>query len=88
MKAPAECVRQERGSAGALEQRNKLIDATRYLARRADYNNLFGVYICLLKSDEWAYEKEWRITAWIDYCERPNANAETNIGYIGRACSP
>ena len=43
--------------------RKKLTDATRYLARRdvADYNNLFGVYICLLKSDEWSYEKEWRI---------------------------
>jgi hypothetical protein len=45
--------------------RRKLTDATRYLARRdfADYNNLFGVYMCLLKSDEWAYEREWRIVA-------------------------
>ena len=26
-----------------------------------DYNNLFGQYMCLIKQDDWAYEKEWRI---------------------------
>ena len=38
-------------------------DATRYMARTdmSDYNNLFGLYMCLIKKDEWAYEKEWRI---------------------------
>jgi hypothetical protein len=43
--------------------RKKLTDATRYLVKMDfhDYNNLFGTYMCLLKSDEWAYEKEWRI---------------------------
>jgi hypothetical protein len=43
--------------------RRKLTDATRYLARQDfhNYNNLFGIYMCLLKSDEWAYEREWRL---------------------------
>jgi hypothetical protein len=43
--------------------RRKLTDATRYLTftRRENFNNLFGKLLCLLKSDEWAYEKEWRI---------------------------
>ncbi len=39
----------------------KLRDATRYLADMSDFNNLFGQYICLIKEDQWAYEKEWRI---------------------------
>ena len=43
--------------------RKKITDATRYLARTdlANFNNLFGQYLCLLKGDEWEYEKEWRI---------------------------
>jgi len=42
--------------------RAKRTDATRYLARAGDnFNNLFGQYLCLLKSSEWAYEREWRI---------------------------
>lgn len=43
--------------------RKKVTDATRYLSKTniADYNNLFGLFMCLLKSDEWAYEREWRI---------------------------
>ena len=43
--------------------REKLTNATRYVARSdpTNLNNLFGIYLCLLKSDEWAYEKEWRI---------------------------
>jgi hypothetical protein len=47
--------------------RKKLTDATRYFAKRdfKDFNNLFGIYICLLKSDEWAYEKEWRIACTV-----------------------
>ncbi len=41
----------------------KFRDATRYMARSdmSDYNNLFGQYMCLIKQDRWAYEKEWRI---------------------------
>lgn len=47
--------------------RRKLTDATRYLAGRdpEQLNNLFGQLFCLLKSDEWAYEKEWRIVDMI-----------------------
>lgn len=43
--------------------RKKLTNATRYLANTdlRNFNNLFGQYLCLLKSDEWAYEREWRI---------------------------
>jgi hypothetical protein len=43
--------------------RKKITDATRWLAHTdmADFNNLFGQFICLIKSDEWQYEKEWRI---------------------------
>jgi Protein of unknown function (DUF2971) len=43
--------------------RRKLTDGTRYLERmnpRA-VNDSFYTYMCLLKSDEWAYEREWRI---------------------------
>jgi hypothetical protein len=32
---------------------------------REDFNNLFGQLLCLLKSDEWEYEKEWRIVHMI-----------------------
>lgn len=43
--------------------RRKLTDATRYMAKAdiAELNNLFGQFLCLLKSDEWSYEYEWRI---------------------------
>jgi hypothetical protein len=43
--------------------RRKMTDATRYLANTGggNLNNLFGQYLCLLKSADWAYEKEWRI---------------------------
>ena len=43
--------------------REKLTDATRYMVHTdvANFNNLFGQYLCLLKSNEWAYEKEWRM---------------------------
>lgn len=44
--------------------RQKMTDATRYFAKKnmkEEFNALFGQFICLLKSDEWAYEKEWRI---------------------------
>jgi hypothetical protein len=39
---------------------HKLRDATRYMAKTdfIDYNNLFGQFMW---SDDWAYEKEWRI---------------------------
>ena len=58
--------------------RRKLTDATRYLAR-ADvrtYNNLFGAYMCLLKSDEWAYEREWRI---VIAAGRSDANSQIEM---------
>lgn len=43
--------------------RGKLTDATKYLTHvdPASVNIYFGQYLCLLKSKEWAYEKEWRI---------------------------
>jgi Protein of unknown function (DUF2971) len=43
--------------------RRKLTDATRYLALRdpRHFNNQWGTFACLLKSDEWTYEKEWRL---------------------------
>ena len=27
----------------------------------SDFNNLFGQLMCLVKKDDWAYEREWRI---------------------------
>jgi hypothetical protein len=58
--------------------RKKLTDATPYLARPDihDFNNLFGAYMCLLKSDEWAYEGEWRIVMAI---RRSNANSPMDM---------
>jgi hypothetical protein len=43
--------------------RRKMTNATRYMANTGatDFNNLFGQYLCLLKSAGWAYEREWRI---------------------------
>jgi hypothetical protein len=43
--------------------RKKLLDATRYMFKKdpTDFNNLFPIYACILKSDEWSYEREWRI---------------------------
>ena len=58
--------------------REKLTNATRYLAHAdtANLNNLFGLYLSLLKGDEWAYEKEWRIV----YPAGPtHANAEISM---------
>lgn len=40
----------------------KLRDATRYIAKLGKpVNSLFGHYMCLIKQNDWAYEKEWRI---------------------------
>ena len=43
--------------------RKKTTDATRYMANigAGDFNNLFGEYLCLLKTAAWAHEEEWRI---------------------------
>jgi hypothetical protein len=43
--------------------RAKRTDATRYMAKQdsGNFNNLFGLYLCLLKKSDWAYEQEWRI---------------------------
>lgn len=56
----------------------KLRDATRYLARTdmADFNNLFGQFMCLIKHSDWEYEKEWRIVHAIG---PSHANAELNM---------
>ncbi len=53
----------------------KLRDATRFMAfsDASNFNNLFGQYMCLLKQDAWAYEKEWRI---IHAIGPSHANAE------------
>ena len=53
--------------------RRKLTNATRYMcaADKRKFNNLFAIYLCLLKSDEWSYEKEWRIVYAIGV---PHAN--------------
>lgn len=42
--------------------RSKRTNATRYIAKgQKDFNNLFGSYISLIKTNDWAYEQEWRI---------------------------
>jgi len=42
--------------------RRKRTDASRYFAKgMRDFNRLFGQYLCMLKSEEWAYEQEWRM---------------------------
>jgi Protein of unknown function (DUF2971) len=41
--------------------RKKLIDATKYMQKPTETNPLFGQFMSLIKSDEWKYEKEWRI---------------------------
>lgn len=53
----------------------KLRDATRYVTSKntEDLNNLFGILMCLMKNDEWAYEREWRI---VDSVGARNANRE------------
>lgn len=58
--------------------RGKVTDATRYLthADPASVNIFFGQYLCLLKSDEWAYEKEWRI---VYPTGQAQANAEMSM---------
>lgn len=55
--------------------RRKTTDATRYMANigGGDFNNLFGEYLCLLKSAAWAHEEEWRIVYAIG---PPHANRE------------
>ncbi len=53
-------------------------DATRYMAKGdlTDFNNLFGQYMCLIKHDSWADEKEWRI---IQAIGPAHANFEINM---------
>jgi len=44
--------------------RSDLFDVTGYMLKGvggAQFNNLFGELACLLKAQEWAYEKEWRL---------------------------
>lgn len=56
----------------------KLRDATRYLTSKNidDFNNFFGILTCLMKKDEWAYEREWRI---VDSVGTRNANREITM---------
>ena len=58
--------------------RGKLTDATRYLTHASpeNINIYFSLYLCLLKSDEWAYEKEWRI---VYPTGQAQANAEISM---------
>jgi hypothetical protein len=53
----------------------KIRDATRYLARTdmSDFNNRFEEFMCLVKKDDWAYERQWRIVHAIG---EPEANSE------------
>lgn len=42
--------------------RSKRTDISHYLAKgKEGFNNLVGQYLCLMKSPEWSYEREWRI---------------------------
>lgn len=41
--------------------RRKLVDATKYLEKPTETNPLFGQFMSMIKSDQWEYEKEWRI---------------------------
>ncbi len=42
--------------------RKRLRDISRYLSKlRPNFNNYFGIYVCLMKKIEWEYEQEWRI---------------------------
>lgn len=43
--------------------RKKITDATRYLSKidMKDFNPFSALYLSILKSDEWAYEREWRM---------------------------
>lgn len=41
--------------------RSKLVDTTKYMEKPGETNPLFGQFISLIKSDQWEYEKEWRI---------------------------
>lgn len=42
--------------------RSRQTNATRFMSvGRADFNNLFGIYVALTKKSDWAYEEEWRI---------------------------
>jgi hypothetical protein len=56
----------------------KLRDATRYVTSKnmEDLNNLFGILMCLMKKDEWAYEREWRI---VDSVGARKANREITM---------
>jgi len=58
---------------------------TRYLSRglHNDFNNLFGSYQALLKSDAWSYEQEWRIIVLLgqQYANYKNQNAKTICSY-------
>ena len=72
--------------------RRKLTDATRYMSKvnLSDYNNLFPILMCLLKSDEWAYEREWRIVEAIGpgYANREIAMPKPSAIILGALVRP
>lgn len=45
--------------------RDSLFDATEYyrpmLLGETEFNNLFGLYVTMMKAEAWSYEEEWRI---------------------------
>ena len=44
--------------------RDNLLDATEYLKpidQKSRFNNTIGLYASIVKSTEWAYEREWRL---------------------------
>ena len=58
--------------------RKKLLDISRHLFKKDvdSFNNLVGLFTCILKSDEWAYEREWRMVLPVG---EANANVAFNM---------
>lgn len=56
--------------------RRKRTDISRYFSRPpAQFNNLVGQYLCLMKDADWSYEEEWRIVHAIGPSEANRAHA-------------
>jgi Protein of unknown function (DUF2971) len=67
-------------------------DATRYMAKTdmTNYNCLFGQFMCLIKKDEWAYEKEWRIVHALGarYANKELPMPEPSAIFLGAQVAP
>jgi hypothetical protein len=72
--------------------RQKMTDATRYMANTGatDFNNLIGQYLCLLKSADWEYEREWRIVHAIGpaYANREISMPKPSAVILGNSAKP